>query len=190
MSKHKLNFIIIFITSLLLLFSNCSAQHDSVEEIKDISSVQEEFLPSAGDASKPTFLYVKDKIFDKKCTSCHNTQASQDVNNPISTDFTSYQSVIENAVSPQDPDNSLLFVYLYTELMPLNDNPLSDEELILIKTWIEQGAIEYVDGESPPPKEENDFNGEVLYAKYCATCHRSITNSEKEEKRLNKFKRP
>lgn len=89
-------------------------------------------------------------IFERSCTGCHggvdadgNKRAEEDL------DLTTYEGVMAGSaygtvVEPGDADASILIEMVSNGDMPSQDDgpmdPLSAEEIELIKTWINEGA--------------------------------------------------
>ncbi|MFN9717867.1 MAG: PSD1 and planctomycete cytochrome C domain-containing protein [Planctomycetota bacterium] len=81
-------------------------------------------------------------ILEHRCLSCHSEKDKKG-------DFSlqSRDSLVGSGfVSPGDPDNSHLFAQIISDsasqrpAMPKNATPLTEEEVQVIRTWIEQGA--------------------------------------------------
>ena len=85
-------------------------------------------------------------IFNQYCTSCHiGNFASGGLN------LTTYEELMAggdsgSVVTPGDYENSLLWIMTDNGYMPLYDPNLSDENINLIKNWIEEGARECDEG--------------------------------------------
>ncbi|AFM39941.1 cytochrome b subunit of the bc complex [Desulfosporosinus acidiphilus SJ4] len=86
-------------------------------------------LASTGVVTHPS--YVKDikPILGNSCIQCHSG-------------FDSYSNAVAK-VSPGNPETSLLFEHITGKLqpqMPLGQNPLSNDQIQIIKNWIKDGA--------------------------------------------------
>jgi predicted extracellular nuclease len=86
---------------------------------------------------------IQEDIFDNKCTSCHVYGHISGLN------LTSYAGVMagdsENGpvVIPLDHANSLIWQHVDSGFMPPGNNPdLSGDEVNLIASWIDEGALE------------------------------------------------
>jgi len=78
-------------------------------------------------------------IFDNNCTLCHPLITA----NPDLTKINSYDAITsDNYIVPEDLDASLLYQKLIgnPNVMPPS-GPLPKKEIDLVKTWIEQGAL-------------------------------------------------
>ena len=79
-------------------------------------------------------------IFARRCLACHNTRTSKGRFN-----MESFAGIVKGgesgaAVDPGDGDSSNLFAMVEGGDMPLDDDPLTQEEIALIKKWIDTGA--------------------------------------------------
>ena len=132
-------------------FCSNSACHGNVWEhagfdapgLREVLMEQLPSEPTAEPISEDTALTFTDAIepiFALRCISCHGP------NNPLQDlNLTDYQSVLNGgvsgpAVSPGDPENSLVVIKM------TGDEPhfaqLSPEELDLVVRWIAEGATE------------------------------------------------
>ncbi len=123
--------ILIFIskaTVLILLLSLSSCYYD--EEVV----IPEVVLDPVEDVLFATDIQP---IFTRECAFCHPPSL------PDLTEGNSYAAIINGDIVPNDVDASLLYQTLITdnasELMPPGE-ALSDEDINLVKSWIEQGA--------------------------------------------------
>ena len=89
---------------------------------------------------------IQEGIFDNNCTSCHVYGHTSGLN------LTSYAGVMagdsENGpvVIPLDHANSLIWQHVDSGFMPPGNNPdLSGDEVNLIASWIDEGALETPD---------------------------------------------
>ena len=81
------------------------------------------------------------KIEGTSCADCHSGAIAPDL-----TAGNSYDAIINGGyIVPNDLDNSVLYQTLITtdpsKLMPPNGG-VSDEDINLVKSWIEQGALD------------------------------------------------
>jgi mono/diheme cytochrome c family protein len=162
---------VFFIGTLLMLmfFQNCGSEY------KSASSIAEDNNPKK---VTPTFDEMQAVVFSKHCNSCHNADAAGSDSSSIHSDFSSYQSMLENSLIPGDPDGSPVFNYVYYDIMPMNADPLTVEEKDMLYTWIEGGAP----GPGEDPKDPTDPttpNGPDLYEQRCASCHGDLARSSK-----------
>lgn len=115
----------IFWPCLLLLFQT-ACYFDEMEEA----------LPPEGVVSYAVDIQP---IFTTNCTTCHPGQV---VNFDL-TDGNSYDAITNGVyILPNDPDGSLLYQRLQGNptIMPPGGS-LQAAEILLVKTWIEQGAL-------------------------------------------------
>ena len=89
-----------------------------------------------------TFNEIKAVIIDNKCLGCHNAERARG-----GVDLSSYQSTIEGktdngkVVSIGRSEDSLFFTEVFNAQMPPR-KPLSEDEIGLVKKWIDTGAKE------------------------------------------------
>ncbi len=125
----------------------------------------------AEEAKKPAeaaVSYYKDirPVFQAACQGCH--QPAKDKGGYVMTDFGRMlaggdSSDTDKAIVPGKPDSSLLYKMIVPDKdgeveMPQKADPLSKEEVALIRRWIEQGAkddtpanaVQTIDMEHPP----------------------------------------
>jgi len=81
-------------------------------------------------------------IFQAKCGECHGSRYPE-----LDLTLTSYEGVLAGSdygivVQPGDSLESYLVGMIESGEMPQDGEPVSPEELLLIKSWIEQGALE------------------------------------------------
>lgn len=79
-------------------------------------------------------------IFAKRCVACHNTRTSSGRLN-----MDSFAALIKGgesgaAVEPHDVDSSLLLSMIEDGSMPKDADPLTKEEIALVKQWVQVGA--------------------------------------------------
>jgi len=118
-------------TVLILLLSLSSCYYD--EEVV----IPEVVLDPIEDVS---FANEIQPIFTEFCAACHPNAAPPDL-----TAGNSYAAIINGDIVPFDLNASSLYQTLITtdasELMPPSGS-LSDEDINLVKSWIEQGALD------------------------------------------------
>lgn len=93
------------------------------------------------EAAEKAVSYAKDvqPILQTNCYGCHNNKKKK-ANVDLQTNFAGVQKI----VSPAKPDESRLFKCLIgkgAKLMPPK-NPLPEEQIAMIKSWITAGAKE------------------------------------------------
>jgi len=129
-----------------------SNDHDEKNAESDISielTIEEAFV------FEPTFSNIQSRIFSFSCTECHN-----DNNPPEGLNLrsgVSYQSIVNIPssqipellrVEPFNPDDSYLVRKLEGgpditgDPMPLDQQPLSEDFIKVLRAWISQGALE------------------------------------------------
>lgn len=105
---------------------------------------------AASASAAPTFEREIKPLFRKRCTGCHNARNLEDPNTGAGLNLETYSATLKGTaehgvISAGRPSDSLLFQRLVTEdldaRMPQNGRPLQPADLVLVKTWIEQGAI-------------------------------------------------
>ena len=101
-------------------------------------------------------------IFNNNCGNCHIGGSSGGVN------LSSYQNVMDSdIITPFDADDSELYD-LITENngggddMPPGNAELSDEQIILIETWINEGALPEEDSGDSCDVDSGDVNGDNI----------------------------
>lgn len=93
-------------------------------------------------ANASGYAAVQD-IFNTSCMPCHSAR-----NHRAGLDLTSYEAASKGGehgvpVKPGDPDHSLVIQYLTGEKkprMPQNRAPLTEDQMKVIKDWIQAGA--------------------------------------------------
>ena len=118
---------IVLVSSLFLLGNSC--YYDELpEEIDSVTEIPEEQEVSYKDDVQPIFA---------KCIGCHNGNVA----NPDLKEGNSYGALVPQYVTAGDAENSDLF-----KKLPGNDHPqdvgfvLNNEEIGIIKAWIDRGA--------------------------------------------------
>jgi len=79
-------------------------------------------------------------IFHQRCVACHNARNAQGRYNMAN--FDAMHSVGESgeAIIPGDATNSRLLQFIEDGSMPFDADPLSNDEITLVRRWIELGA--------------------------------------------------
>ncbi len=79
-------------------------------------------------------------IFHQRCVACHNARNSQGRYNMAT--YNAIHAVGESghAIVPGDPDASRLVQMIEDGSMPYDADPLSDEQIALVRRWVELGA--------------------------------------------------
>ena len=93
-------------------------------------------------ATPVTYAAVQE-IFDQKCVACHGENGKEDI------DLRSYESLMRGgehgpivvAGKPEDSDlvKSLRGGHGVTQ-MPFNQDPLPEEQIVVIENWVREGA--------------------------------------------------
>ncbi len=116
---------------------------------------------SSSGTVEPTLSSIQSKIFNSSCAlaSCHNSSSAQgdlalnegntfDQLINIAADNVVAAAAGKKRVIPGDPDNSFLIQKLEGpgsgegDRMPQSNSSLSQEEIDVIRQWIEQGALD------------------------------------------------
>lgn len=84
-------------------------------------------------------------IFKASCVSCHGGMYDGQQRVEASLDLRTWESVIAGSeygtvVEPGDPEGSLLLEMIVMGDMPEEGDPLTPEQIDLIRTWIAEGA--------------------------------------------------
>lgn len=101
------------------------------------------FITAAGVSSisygqTVTFKEVGEQVFSKYCTDCHGSPDPT-----ANLDLRSYASIMsQGVVVPKDAEASLLYQKVVTGEMPEGGDPLTVDELILVRDWINSGALD------------------------------------------------
>lgn len=111
--------------------------------------------PPTPAASLATLQAIQTKIFDQYCTQCH-AGANAPLGLKLDSLDNSFNLLVNQSsvelpqflrVNPGDPDNSYLVKKLegasdiVGAQMPLGANPLTAEEIALVRQWISEGAM-------------------------------------------------
>lgn len=117
---------IVLLTGIIFCMKGCQYEHYKPAELDgdDTISFRIDIIP----------------IFENDCLDgCHDNQGGIP---PILTKEDAYVNLINgNYIDQEDPENSMLYKRMVEvdNIMP-PDGKLPDQQLLLIKTWIEQGA--------------------------------------------------
>ncbi len=121
----------------LLFYSSCLPGTTG-----DLIFREQNFIPFEQEPEEVTFRLVTEKIFEQKCLSCHKTD--RDLGGVDLSRYDAlfgYSDYFQPIVTPNDPDNSGLYTEVASGSMPPR-NPLNEEEIELIRRWIESGAAQ------------------------------------------------
>ncbi|MBF0350451.1 MAG: hypothetical protein HQM11_05435 [SAR324 cluster bacterium] len=146
----------------------------------DSSSSDSGTSTSGSDSSREaTWEYVQANIFAKYCVICHSGEFPM---GGMSLEADQYTNVVVNKrlsstripiVNPGNSDGSYIYMKITGDAnikgvqMPAMGGPLSDNDIALIKQWIDVGA--------PGPMEPNwDFIQSAVFENYCVICHNSV----------------
>lgn len=80
-------------------------------------------------------------ILQNKCSECHGNE-----NPEVRLTVINYEELMQGSefgviVNPGDPTTSYMIEMIETQDMPQDGEPVTSEELALIKLWIEEGAL-------------------------------------------------
>jgi predicted nucleic acid-binding Zn-ribbon protein len=90
-------------------------------------------------------------IFHNRCVACHNIRNSQGRYNMANFDAMVSESESGHAISPGQADLSLLVQMIEDGSMPFDADPLSAEEIALVRRWVDLGARIEVDADRSAP---------------------------------------
>ena len=139
--------------------------------------------PTPEEPLKPYFNSIKKKIIDRRCIVCHSAGGAAS-----GVPFTSLKSMLDSPreiIIPKNPDESGLIIAVErtdNKRMPPpeNANPLSQDEISVLRKWIEDGAPENeTSGPSqshPTPKPEPLTSTYIsikknVFERRCISCH-------------------
>ena len=91
-------------------------------------------------AATPTFQHDVLPIMQQRCIGCHGEQASGGL------DLRTLEALMKGssggpAISPGDPESSVLWKKIASDAMPMGGDPLTDAEKNLIRDWITNGQF-------------------------------------------------
>lgn len=87
---------------------------------------------SSAATATPHFSSINSLIIQPKCLPCHDGSANE-------INFSTYSGVLEK-ISPNAPDSSDLYKQVSSGSMPEDLPMLSDDEILAIYQWIQNGA--------------------------------------------------
>ena len=126
---------------------------------------------AAATNSAPTYLRDIQPIFMGNCSSCHNQQSR------FVYDWLDYKTAYADRWEIKRRIWDSWKGSYYKEAMPIANSPeslaLTDEQRLIIKNWVDNGAV---CGVAPPPggpktEAERIEQGHRLFASICAACH-------------------
>lgn len=165
MSKLKNHMLRLFLFAGATAFLLMSCKHEATGEI-------------ALDRAANPVCFEDDvlPIYQSYCakSGCHNTASHQE-----GYVFASYDNITSQGITPGNAGTSLVYTVLNAtgdSRMPPADNPsLSDEQKVLIRRWINQGAANTTGcGASCDSSSSSlTYNADIkpILAKYCTGCH-------------------
>ena len=83
-----------------------------------------------------SFSIELEPLFVDKCSSCHTSR------DPVMTDGNAYQGITNGFVNTSDPETSLIYTKMNDDQHPSAAGTFSQTQLVLLLTWIEQGALD------------------------------------------------
>ena len=141
-------------------------------------SLSAALLPSAQGNNKPTFESDILPIFQANCVACHGAEAPQQ-----GLDLRSFDALIRGgesgpAIHAGDSAQSLLMQKLVTRAMPPGDQKLTDDEVDLIRRWIDGAAVTASAGQPGSPAAASKMTPAVteidvlpIIQAGCLVCH-------------------
>jgi mono/diheme cytochrome c family protein len=121
--------------------------------------------------SAPTYLRDIQPIFMGNCSSCHNQQSR------FVYDWLDYKTAYADRWEIRRRIWDSWKGSYYKETMPIANSPeslaLTDEQRLVIKNWVDSGAVRGVAAPSggPKTKAERIELGHRLFSSICAACH-------------------
>lgn len=95
-----------------------------------------DYQPAPAPQPEPTFAYIQKQILGPNCAGCHYQGSAKG-----GYAFDTYTATLK-AVNKQAPAESVLYSITQSGAMPISPkSPLNSEQLNLILTWIEKGAL-------------------------------------------------
>jgi mono/diheme cytochrome c family protein len=79
-------------------------------------------------------------IFEARCAECHGPETMEVELSLVTYDDVMKGSQYGTVIEAGDPDTSLLFEMIVAGEMPQDADPLSEEEIEILRTWIAEGA--------------------------------------------------
>ena len=97
-------------------------------------------MPLPIEAGPVSYSQQVSPIFQSACGECHGGDEPA-----LGLDLTSYEAAMEGSdygsvIEAGDADGSLLIDMIVAEEMPIDADPLSEEEIEVIRSWIDAGA--------------------------------------------------
>ena len=106
--------------------------------------------PTVPAGTEVSFAADIQPIFDARCTVCHGVGGNGGLNLLPGASYANLVNVTASGyaakrIAPNDSDNSVLYgkvsdTGIYGGRMPAAGDPLTDEQIANIRTWIQQGA--------------------------------------------------
>jgi mono/diheme cytochrome c family protein len=98
-----------------------------------------------GERAEVSFSNDIAPIFAATCNECHGAEVDGEIVTEAQLDLTSYEAVMAGSefgevIVPGDPDESYLLESVVTGDMPEDGDPLSEDQIDLIRRWIIEGA--------------------------------------------------
>lgn len=126
--KHKIIFVMILLSTLIVPFQNCSAVRDVNKSSESVSS-----------SSEADFADNEAKVFgilEAKCSSCHNADnANISSSSRLEYILDKNSLLFYKMIRPGEPDLSDLFSAIKKGEMPPS-KPLSTDDIAIINNWI------------------------------------------------------
>jgi mono/diheme cytochrome c family protein len=154
-----------------MVFAKAVAQNVSATIPSGNSTRQGGITSSEVANQSPTYLRDIQPIFMGNCSSCHNQQSRFVYN------WLDYKTAFSDRWEIRRRVWDSWKGSYYKEAMPIANSPeslaLTDEERLMIRNWVESGAVR---GIAPPPdgpksKVERIELGRRLFTSICAACH-------------------
>lgn len=123
-------------------------------------------------SGKSKFALIQAKILQPKCIQCHSGAPGQ-------TNLSSYDSIVQQGlVVAKNPEASRLYISIHSGAMPRGAPRLSEEDILLVTNWIQEGAYQFdpQSGEPlpPPPNSPNatfTWLQKNVFKPKCVVCH-------------------
>jgi hypothetical protein len=134
--------------------------------------------PVSSDCDPEVIYFEKDvlPILQSNCalSGCHDNLSKED-----GFDFSTYESTIRKGIKPGDPEDSELFDVITLNsndediMPPSNMEPLTDQQIQVIETWILQGALDLTCNEGNCDITNVTFSATVfpIIENKCKGCH-------------------
>ncbi len=125
----------------VILLTGCFKKDMPPAATDNAAAITEADKPAPPSSAKVSFSKTIKPILSEKCTICHNTQVL-----PKRPNFETREGVMKSQVIvPGKPDESLILTMIAEahgadKAMPPVSHRLTKEEMIQLRTWIEQGA--------------------------------------------------